>query len=88
MEAVQTADRSTEPTATAALALGRYRRVRRLGHGAFGVVWLAHDEQLDRLVAVKRIELHDHQVAARADREALAAARLSHPAIVTLYERA
>nr|HMS62924.1 serine/threonine-protein kinase [Solirubrobacteraceae bacterium] len=67
-------------------ALGRYRLTRRLGAGAFGVVWLAHDERLDRIVAVKRIELHDEQVAARAEREALAAARLQHPGIVALYE--
>lgn len=68
------------------VALGRYRLTRRLGAGAFGVVWLAHDERLDRVVAVKRIELHDEQVAARAEREALAAARLQHPGIVALYE--
>ncbi len=67
-------------------ALGRYRLIRRLGAGAFGVVWLAHDEHLDRVVAVKRIEVHDAHVAARAEREALAAARLSHPAIVALHE--
>ncbi len=72
--------------AAAPVALGRYRLTRRLGAGAFGVVWLAHDERLDRVVAVKRIELHDEQVAARAEREALAAARLQHPGIVALYE--
>ncbi len=69
-----------------ALALGRYRLERRLGAGAFGVVWLAHDEHLDRLVAVKRIELHDDRIAARAEREARAAARLTHSGIVALYE--
>ncbi len=71
---------------TPQLALGRYRLERRLGAGAFGVVWLAHDAELDRLVAVKRIELHDERIAARAEREARAAARLTHPAIVALYE--
>ncbi len=89
-DSVQTADRTTEmaPGAVreASLALNRYRLTRRLGAGAFGVVWLAHDERLDRMVAVKRIELRDDQVAARAEREALAAARLSHPAIVALHE--
>ena len=69
-----------------ALALGRYRLEQRLGAGAFGVVWRAHDEQLDRMVAVKRIELHDARIAARADREVLASARLNHPGIVALYE--
>ncbi len=86
MEVVQTADRTTEMAQPEGRALGRYRLVRRLGHGAFGVVWLAHDEHLDRMVAVKRIEVHDEHVAARAEREALAAARLSHPAVVTLHE--
>ncbi|HEY8582953.1 MAG TPA: serine/threonine-protein kinase [Capillimicrobium sp.] len=69
----------------AELLLGRYRLVRRLGAGGFGTVWLAHDERLDRSVAVKRIPLDDGDPE-RAEREAQAAARLSHPAIVTLYE--
>jgi eukaryotic-like serine/threonine-protein kinase len=66
--------------------LGRYRLARRIGSGGFGVVWLAEDEHLQRAVAVKRIVMHDAAVAARAEREARAAARLSHPGIVALYE--
>lgn len=68
------------------LVLDRYRLCRRLGAGGFGVVWLAHDEHLDRAVAVKRIGVDDPAVAARAEREAIAAARLAHPGIVALYE--
>ena len=71
---------------SATVVLDRYSLIRRLGSGAFGVVWLAHDEHLDRVVAVKRIEAHDPEMAARAEREAIAAARLNHPGIVALHE--
>jgi eukaryotic-like serine/threonine-protein kinase len=66
--------------------LGRYRLIERLGTGGFGVVWRAHDGLLDREVAVKRIQLEPGADGARASREALAGARLAHPAIVSLYE--
>jgi hypothetical protein len=79
-----------EPTAhrarnTGPLVLDRYRLVRRLGSGGFGTVWCAHDERLDREVAVKIVPRH-HVNGGRFEREARAAARLSHPGIVTLYE--
>jgi eukaryotic-like serine/threonine-protein kinase len=66
--------------------LERYRLIERLGAGGFGVVWRAHDELLHREVAVKRIWIGPEGDGERATREALAAARLSHPAIVALYE--
>jgi hypothetical protein len=68
------------------LVLGRYRLLERLGAGGFGVVWRAHDELLHREVAVKRISLPPDGDSERATREALAAARLAHPAIVVLHE--
>ncbi|HEY5193536.1 MAG TPA: serine/threonine-protein kinase [Solirubrobacteraceae bacterium] len=66
--------------------LGRYRLLERLGAGGFGTVWRAHDELLDRTVAVKRIPLPSEEDRERATREAHATARLAHPAIVALYE--
>src|SRR4051794_35345686 len=69
-----------------ALLLDRYRLVRRLGTGGFGTVWMAHDERLGRPVAIKRVPTGDAASAERARREAMAAARLSHPGIVALYE--
>jgi hypothetical protein len=77
--------RAPDEAAPTALVLGRYRLQRRLGTGGFGAVWLARDEKLGREVAVKavpRSAAHDD----RAEREAVAAARLNHPGIVTLYE--
>ena len=74
------------PEGSGGLVLDRYRLLRRLGAGGFGVVWLAHDERLDRVVAVKRIAVHDAAAGTRAQREAKAAARLAHPGIVALYE--
>jgi eukaryotic-like serine/threonine-protein kinase len=75
------------PTGAAepALALGRYRLNRRLGAGAFGTVWMARDERLDRDVAVKIVP-RERVMGGRFEREARAAARLSHPGIVILYE--
>ena len=71
----------------AGLVLGRYRLERMLGAGGFGVVWLAHDERLQRDVAVKVIPReHGDTGVTRAEREAQAAARLNHPGVVGLYE--
>ncbi|HWD69985.1 MAG TPA: serine/threonine-protein kinase [Solirubrobacteraceae bacterium] len=78
-----TAEAPAEPT----LVMDRYRLGKRLGSGAFGTVWSARDERLDRDVAVKVLP-RERVIHARFEREARAAARLQHPAIVTLYEAA
>jgi serine/threonine protein kinase len=75
----------TTKAAEVPLVLGRYRLQRRLGAGAFGTVWMARDERLERDVAVKIVP-RERIVPGRFEREARTAARLSHPGIVTLYE--
>lgn len=69
--------------------IGRYEVMRSLGRGGMGEVLLARDPDLDRLVAVKL--LHDHSAGdpdalSQFRAEARAAAALSHPGIVTIYE--
>ncbi|HEV2062086.1 MAG TPA: protein kinase, partial [Solirubrobacteraceae bacterium] len=81
--------RTTEAQPSGELVLERYRLKRRLGAGGFGTVWLAHDERLDRDVAVKvlRPELADDaDVRARFRAEARAAGGLRHPGIAAVFD--
>jgi serine/threonine protein kinase/formylglycine-generating enzyme required for sulfatase activity len=63
-----------------------FRIVRSLGHGAMGQVYLAHDQLLDRPVAVKFVHpTPDPAARARVLEEARAIARLQHPNVVAIY---
>ena len=69
--------------------IGKYEIVGKLGQGAMGEVFRAHDPVLNRAVAVKRISAGldaDEMVRKRFQREAQSAALLSHPNIITVYE--
>src|SRR5438128_2869969 len=66
------------------LVLGRYRPLRPLGSGGSGSVWLTRDEQSGLDVALK-IVAREGKAAARAEREAAAAARLRHPSCLRAY---
>ena len=69
---------------------GRYRIVRKLGSGGMANVYLAEDEDLGRRVAIKILNeryANDDLFIERFRREAKSAAALSHPNIVSVYDR-
>ena len=69
---------------------GRYRIVRKLGSGGMANVYLAEDEELGRRVAIKILNdryANDELFIERFRREAKSAAALSHPNIVSIYDR-
>src|SRR5438046_4041163 len=69
---------------------GRYKILRKLGTGGMANVYLAEDQELGRRVAIKILnERHanDDQFVERFRREAKNAAGLSHPSIVSIYDR-
>ena len=71
--------------------IGRYEVLAELGRGAMGVVYKAADPLLDRIVAIKTINLSldpdtRDEYESRFQQEARAAGSLSHPAIVTIYD--
>src|ERR1051326_4086509 len=69
---------------------GRYRILRKLGSGGMANVYCAEDQELGRRVAIKILNdrhAHDDQFVERFRREAKNAASLSHPNIVSIYDR-
>src|SRR4051812_45993533 len=75
------------------MKLGRYEIVRELGKGAMGIVYLAKDPLIGRLVALKTIRPSSHaddedtrEFQQRFVREAQAAGILNHPSIVTVHD--
>src|SRR5271170_3817975 len=69
--------------------VGRYRIEKVLGKGGFGIVYLAHDDQLHRLVAIKapHRKLVDRPEAAEAYlTEARTVANLDHPHLVPVFD--
>ena len=69
--------------------LGHYRVVEKLGEGGMGIVYRAHDERLDRDVAIKVLPeevAQDTDRLARFEREAKAFAALSHPNILEIFD--
>jgi len=74
-------------TPTRGQRVGRFLVLSHLGQGGMGVVVEAHDEQLDRTVALKLLHVRAAgRQRARLLREAQALARLSHPNVVQIYE--
>jgi hypothetical protein len=74
------------------LIAGQYRLIAEIGRGGMGSVWQARDELLDRQVAVKALTIppslgpdERQGLVRRTVREARSAARLDHPAVITIY---
>ena len=69
--------------------LSHYRIIEKIGAGGMGEVYKAHDEHLDRDVAIKVLPkgtLPDETARKRFHKEALALSKLSHPNIATVHD--
>src|SRR5207244_1757525 len=66
--------------------VGRYEIVKPLGSGGMGIVYLAHDPQLQRSVALKLLRPELRAAQLRLLREGQAVARLAHPNVVRVFD--
>src|SRR5215207_5836524 len=87
-------DGKEEPTVDAVVEampqrVGRYRVEKILGEGGFGLVYLAHDDQLQRHVALKFLragQAEDRKLRQRFLTEARSASALNHPNVCVIYD--
>jgi predicted Ser/Thr protein kinase len=77
---------SEKPTSIIRPAGNRFQKLRQLGTGGFGTVWLAKDTQLNRTVAIKMAHAPDAETEERMLREARALAAVHHPNCVRVYD--
>ncbi|MEU3598240.1 serine/threonine-protein kinase [Streptomyces sp. NPDC006798] len=84
---------NTRNTGEGVVLAGRYRLGESIGRGGMGRVWRARDEVLHRVVAVKELtagmyasESDRARLHARTQKEARAAARITHPGVVTVHD--
>src|SRR6185295_13475048 len=68
---------------------GKYSLEREIGRGGMGTIWIAHDSQLRRKVALKLMQpdqITSQNARARFEREAMAVAQIKNPNVVQIYD--
>lgn len=84
---IGSAQTGTAPTApTQRKRIGRFTIQRELGRGGMGAIFAAHDDRLERDVAIKVLHHDGPDARQRLVREAKALAKLQHPNVVTIFE--
>lgn len=86
---ILTEEKTINPVRTNDVLLKRYRLEDKVGEGGMGAVFVAHDLELDRKVAVKLLAaslVNDAEVLERFEREARLMAKLDHPHLVPVYD--